>query len=292
MNKTKHTACGKNFQFSRNHATNLLSMKRVSLVSWIPPRKKLSLAAAEHLPRLDSEMLLLIEKKERELRKKINKLRADNKVPGRRNELKKTERPLLEKKFSVRRGFVDRLKVKVVFWPIVWDDSRPPKVYPGKGGDGNASFARGPNLRVAPPSGGDGGKGGSVIVEVDERISSLTAVPRLIRAGPGGNGGTNMRSGADGKDYVVRVPLGTQVSLIIPKQEEAQSEELGEEEQFKLRAKAKSFSLELLADLDHVGQRFVLAQGGKNGRGNASFQSSTNRSPREATKGVQPEVKK
>lgn len=146
---------------------------------WIPPVKP-SLAAAENMPRLDSEMLLLIEKKERELRKTINKLRVDNKVPGRRNELKKMDRPMLEKKIHARRGFVDRVKAKV---------------YPGKGGDGNVAFARGPNLRVAPPSGGDAGKGGSVVLEVDPRVTSLGGISRQLRASAGGNGGTNMRTG-------------------------------------------------------------------------------------------------
>jgi hypothetical protein len=212
---------------------------------WIPPVKP-SLAQAEHLPRLDREMLLLIEQKKRELRKAINKLRVDNKVPGRRNEVKKSDRPIIEKKIQARRGFVDRVKAKV---------------YAGKGGDGNVAFARGPNLRVAPPSGGDAGKGGSVFVEVDERLSSLVSVSRQLRAGLGGNGGTSGRTGADGANCIVRVPRGTLVSKIVPK--EAPSFVEHEDENFSLRAKAKTFTLEPLVDLDAPAQRFCLAEGGK-----------------------------
>ena len=119
---------------------------------------------------------------------------------------------------------------------------------------------------------------------------SLSGVARQLRAGNGGDGGTNLKSGADGQDCVVKVPPGTQISLIVPHQSVPGAESA--DEQFRLKAKSKSFSLQLLADLDKPGQRYVIAEGGKGGRGNATFQSSTNRSPREATKGVQPEVKK
>ncbi len=232
---------------------------------------KVSLAQAEHMPQLDREMQLLIEKKERELRKTINKLRvAAKEPPRRRNETKKEDRRVVEKKVSVRRGFVDRVRLKA---------------YAGRGGDGCVAFARGPNLRVAPPSGGDAGKGGSVYLEVDERVTSLGGIPRLLRAGAGAKGGTNMKTGADGRDCVVRVPRGTLISSVAAVTEAALTPE---QDEVSLRAKSKTVELEQLADLNKAGERFCIVQGGKGGRGNAAFQSSTNRSPREATQGEQP----
>lgn len=173
------------------------------------------------------------------------------------------------------------------------------------------AFARGPNLRVAPPSGGDAGRGGDVVAEADARLCSLAALPRLLRAQRGDDGGTSLRSGRAGKSCLVRVPVGTQISLLEQRPAHDDSSNMSnnsnnsnnniinnsnnavhlfaDDEEAKLSASRSV--LRVLADLDRSGQRVVLAEGGKGGRGNAAFQSSTNRSPREATQGVQPPVK-
>src|SRR3990167_7494598 len=121
-------------------------MSKGVVVRWLRPRKP-SLDYAEHFPTYEAEMQLLVEQKERELQKTIARLRAP--LLGRRRELKKSERAPVQKRIRVRGGFVDRLRMRA---------------YGGRGGDGVVAFARAPHVRVAPPSGGDAGKGGSVWV--------------------------------------------------------------------------------------------------------------------------------
>jgi GTPase len=138
------------------------------------------------------------------------------------------------------------------------------KVYvrAGKGGDGAIAFIREKYRPFGGPAGGDGGRGGDVICEVDEGLSTLLDFkyrPRLIaRDGEPGRG--KQQYGHQGDDVVVRVPPGTMVF----------DEETGE----------------LLADLVMPAERAVLAQGGVGGQGNMHFVSSTHRAPRIATPGT------
>ena len=132
----------------------------------------------------------------------------------------------------------------------------------GKGGNGAIAFLREKYRPFGGPAGGNGGRGGSVIFEVDEGLSTLLDFkyqPRLIaRDGEPGRGKEQYGHGAD--DVVVRVPPGTIVF----------DEETGE----------------TIADLVMPGSRAVIAQGGEGGRGNMHFASSTRRSPRIATPGT------
>ena len=114
----------------------------------------------------------------------------------------------------------------------------------GKGGDGIVAFRREKYVAYGGPSGGDGGKGGSVIFEADSNKSTLLDLrfQRRMKADDGGNGKTKKMHGADGKDFVVKVPIGTLVR-------DAQSGHV-------------------LADLTQNKQQEVIAQGGKGGRGN------------------------
>jgi len=135
----------------------------------------------------------------------------------------------------------------------------------GDGGNGIVAFHREKFIPRGGPSGGDGGHGGSVVFVVDENLRTLMdfRYRRHFRAEPGAQGqGENMR-GRDGSDLEVRVPPGTVVVL----------ESTGE----------------TLADLIHPGQRGVIAPGGRGGRGNARFATSTNRAPRRATPGERTE---
>ncbi len=131
----------------------------------------------------------------------------------------------------------------------------------GAGGNGCVAFRREKFIEFGGPSGGDGGKGGDVIVEAVNGLNTLIdyRYQQHFKAKPGGNGMGKYRHGANGKDVVLKVPVGTQIY-----------EEDGET---------------LLADLTEVGQRVTLLTGGNGGFGNAHFKSSTNQAPRRANPG-------
>jgi GTP-binding protein len=137
------------------------------------------------------------------------------------------------------------------------------KVYvqSGAGGNGCIAFRREKFIEFGGPSGGDGGKGGDVIVEAVDGLNTLIdyRYQQHFKAESGGNGMGKDCHGANGKDVVLKVPVGTQVY-----------EEDGET---------------LLADFTKVGDRVTLMKGGNGGFGNAYFKSSTNQAPRKANPG-------
>jgi GTP-binding protein len=137
------------------------------------------------------------------------------------------------------------------------------KVYirSGDGGNGCVAFRREKFIEFGGPSGGDGGNGGDVIVEAVNGLNTLIdyRYQQHFKAKAGGNGMGKDRHGANGKDVVLKVPVGTQIY-----------EEDGET---------------LLADLTKVGERVTLITGGNGGFGNAHFKSSTNQAPRRANPG-------
>ena len=137
------------------------------------------------------------------------------------------------------------------------------KVYvtSGAGGNGCIAFRREKFIEFGGPSGGDGGKGGDVIVEAVNGLNTLIdyRYQQHFKAKSGGNGMGKDMHGANGKDVVLKVPVGTQIY-----------EEDGET---------------LLADLTRAGERIVLMKGGNGGFGNAYFKTSTNQAPRRANPG-------
>ncbi|MCC7347955.1 MAG: GTPase ObgE, partial [Variibacter sp.] len=137
------------------------------------------------------------------------------------------------------------------------------KVYvaSGAGGNGCVSFRREKFIEYGGPNGGDGGRGGDVVVEAVDGLNTLIdyRYQQHFKAQRGGNGMGKDRAGANGRDAVLKVPAGTQV--------------FDEDQET------------LLADLAETGQRMVLARGGNGGFGNTHFKSSTNRSPRHANPG-------
>src|SRR3954447_20407312 len=137
------------------------------------------------------------------------------------------------------------------------------KVYvrSGDGGNGCVSFRREKFIEFGGPNGGDGGRGGDVIVQAVDGLNTLIdyRYQQHFKAKNGRGGMGKDRHGASGDDIVLKVPAGTQVY-----------EEDGET---------------LLADLTAVGERVVLARGGSGGFGNAHFKTSTNRAPRHANPG-------
>jgi GTPase len=131
----------------------------------------------------------------------------------------------------------------------------------GDGGNGCVAFRREKFIEFGGPNGGDGGKGGDVIVEAVDGLNTLIdyRYQQHFKAKNGGGGMGKDRHGANGADVILKVPAGTQVY-----------DEDGET---------------LLADLTAVGERAVLARGGNGGFGNAHFKSPTNRAPRRANPG-------
>jgi GTP-binding protein len=137
------------------------------------------------------------------------------------------------------------------------------KVYiqSGAGGNGCISFRREKFIEFGGPNGGDGGRGGDVVVLAVDGLNTLIdyRYQQHFKAKRGGNGMGKDRAGANGADAVLKVPAGTQVF-----------EEDGGT---------------LIADLAAVGERVTIARGGNGGFGNAHFKSSTNRAPRHANPG-------
>jgi GTP-binding protein len=141
------------------------------------------------------------------------------------------------------------------------------RVEAGKGGAGSVSFRREKYVPKGGPDGGDGGRGGSVVLVVDANVRTLLdfQAAKLFRATPGAPGSSQRSSGKDGKDLLIRVPPGTQVT--------------------------DADTGEALADLVEPGLRWVAAAGGKGGRGNAQFATATNQAPRRADPGLPGEAR-
>ncbi|HBS51162.1 MAG TPA: GTPase ObgE, partial [Rhodobacteraceae bacterium] len=137
----------------------------------------------------------------------------------------------------------------------------------GAGGNGCISFRREKYIEYGGPDGGDGGKGGSVVAEAVDGLNTLIdfRYQQHFFADNGRPGQGKQRTGADGKDIVLRVPVGTEI--------------LDEDQET------------VIADLTEVGERVELARGGNGGWGNLHFKSSTNQAPRRANSG-QPGVER
>lgn len=131
----------------------------------------------------------------------------------------------------------------------------------GDGGAGSAGFRREKNVEFGGPDGGDGGRGGNVVVECVANLNTLIdyRFQQHFKAERGGHGMGRNRSGKSGKDVVLKMPIGTQI--------------LDEHDE------------DLIADLTSEGQTIVLARGGDGGYGNTHFKSATNQAPRRADDG-------
>jgi len=131
----------------------------------------------------------------------------------------------------------------------------------GDGGDGVVAFRREKFIEFGGPDGGNGGKGGNVIAEAVAGLNTLIdfRYAQHFKARKGGNGAGSDRTGAASDEVVLKLPVGTQIF--------ADDRET------------------MIADLDKLGKRVVLARGGDGGFGNANYKTSTNRAPRRADKG-------
>ena len=131
----------------------------------------------------------------------------------------------------------------------------------GDGGDGVIAFRREKFIEFGGPDGGNGGRGGNVIAEAVAGLNTLIdfRYAQHYKARKGGNGAGSDRTGAASDEVVLKLPVGTQIF--------ADDRET------------------MIADLDKLGKRVVLARGGDGGFGNANYKTSTNRAPRRADKG-------
>ena len=135
----------------------------------------------------------------------------------------------------------------------------------GKGGDGRVSFRREKFRPKGGPDGGDGGDGGSIYFRTEKGLNTLRAFrfKKKFEAEAGGDGGKAKKQGKNGKDLVIKVPLGTQIRI------------LGKKEQ--------------VIDLTNERAEALVARGGKGGRGNWQFRAPDNTTPREAELGTKGE---
>lgn len=135
------------------------------------------------------------------------------------------------------------------------------KLQAGRGGNGVIAWTRAKFIPKGGPCGGNGGKGGSVYIQTTNDLFSLDHFrnTNLIKAGNGGDGGANCRTGKNGADKTIRVPCGTLVKNVA--------------------------TGELIADLVDNNQTLELCNGGRGGLGNDRFKSPTNRTPRKCTPG-------
>jgi GTP-binding protein len=132
----------------------------------------------------------------------------------------------------------------------------------GDGGDGQVAFRREKYVPKGGPAGGDGGKGGNVIIEAHYNLHTLLdfKYKRKYFAQNGERGGSSLKDGKSGKDLIIQVPTGTIIKDLSSKR--------------------------ILFDLDTDGKRIIVAKGGRGGKGNSKFATSTLQTPRFAEKGT------
>lgn len=138
----------------------------------------------------------------------------------------------------------------------------------GKGGDGAVTFRREKYVPKGGPSGGNGGKGGDIIIEAHHNLSTLLdfKYKRHYKAGKGDNGASALKDGKNGEDIIIKVPVGTIIK----------DSETGK----------------IIFDLDEDNKSVIIAKGGKGGKGNSNFATPTNQTPRFAEPGKPGEEKR
>ena len=137
------------------------------------------------------------------------------------------------------------------------------RVKAGNGGDGCVSFRREKYVPKGGPDGGDGGRGGDIIILGDQNVNTLLdyRYTKLYKAEDGKHGAGSNKHGASGKPAIIRLPLGTEI--------------------FQIQGEKKH----KIADVIHHDEEIVLSKGGMGGRGNTTFATPTNQAPRNATPG-------
>src|SRR5438132_8602438 len=168
----------------------------------------------------------------------------------------------------------------------------------GKGGRGSVSFRREKFVPKGGPDGGDGGRGGDVVLRAERHVDNLANLfyEPIIKAKDGGHGKGKKMAGRAGANKIVKVPVGTIVWR-------AEDEKSSTSNSDKSRARAQQGTpgsdqsairalqseMDLIVDLVRDGEEFVLCRGGAGGKGNVHFKSSRNRAPRQYTDGEEGE---
>jgi len=174
----------------------------------------------------------------------------------------------------------------------------------GKGGRGCVSFRREKFVPKGGPDGGDGGRGGDIILRADRHTDHLAHLfyEPIVKAKNGGHGRGKKMHGKNAPDKIVKVPVGTMVYELrnadgglriedgqsdeaIDKGTVEQTRRLPDAEAIQNQSALRDPQSDLLADLTREGQEFLLCKGGAGGKGNVHFKSSRNRAPREYTEG-------
>ncbi len=142
------------------------------------------------------------------------------------------------------------------------------EVCAGKGGDGAVSFRREKYVPKGGPAGGNGGRGGSIIIKAYHNLSTLLdfRYKKIYRAEDGDAGGSSLKDGKDGDDVFIKVPVGAIIK--------------------------DAGTKKIIADLDKDGKEIIVAKGGKGGKGNSNFATPTNQAPRFAEDGKSGEERK
>jgi len=160
----------------------------------------------------------------------------------------------------------------------------------GKGGRGCVSFRREKFVPRGGPDGGDGGRGGDVILRADRHVDNLANLfyEPIVRAKNGAHGKGKRMAGRAGPDKIVRVPLGT---IVWQTDEGKRPSPINREQASSARRPTSNSEQSAISvvDLTRDGQEFVLCRGGAGGKGNVHFKSSRNRAPRQYTEGEEGE---
>src|SRR5437773_2208903 len=161
----------------------------------------------------------------------------------------------------------------------------------GKGGRGSVSFRREKFVPKGGPDGGDGGRGGNVVLRVERHVDNLANLfyEPIIKAKDGGHGKGKKMAGRAGANKIVKVPVGTIVWHADKEKRSTPNSQLPTPNSDQSAIGSAQSAMDLIIDLVRDGEEFVLCRGGAGGKGNVHFKSSRNRAPRQYTDGEEGE---
>src|SRR5947208_10475846 len=161
----------------------------------------------------------------------------------------------------------------------------------GSGGRGSVSFRREKVVPKGGPDGGDGGRGGNVVLRVERHVDNLANLfyEPIIKAKDGGHGKGKKMAGRAGANKIVKVPVGTIVWHADKEKRSTPNSQLPTPNSDQSAIGSAQSAMDLIIDLVRDGEEFVLCRGGAGGKGNVHFKSSRNRAPRQYTDGEEGE---
>ena len=161
----------------------------------------------------------------------------------------------------------------------------------GSGGRGSVSFRREKFVPKGGPDGGDGGRGGNVVLRVERHVDNLANLfyEPIIKAKDGGHGKGKKMAGRAGANKIVKVPVGTIVWHADKEKRSTPNSQLPTPNSDQSAIGSAQSAMDLIIDLVRDGEEFVLCRGGAGGKGNVHFKSSRNRAPRQYTDGEEGE---